>query len=329
MSRRETVLFPPPRASGADVGPSGPNRGLRGLAVAATAATFLLVAVGALVRATNSGDACPDWPRCNGRWIPPLEYHQLIEYSHRLIASVVIVLIAVLAVLAWRRRDSAPRVFRAAALAMGLVLAQALLGAVVVWSGLDAFNVTAHLATAMLLVAALVYATVAAFSGGAPVAGAWSLPRLAWSVAAAAFLLMLAGAAVRGAGAGLVFPDWPLMDGRVVPGLGAVEPAVHFAHRALALAVGVLVAWLAVRVRRDPSAAQVIVTLATTAAGLYIAQALTGAVNVWSRLAMVPTIAHVTLGSMLWGTLVAIAAVASLRPRASVGGATNTRGPNP
>lgn len=311
-------------------GPSGPHRGLRGLGVASTAATFLLVAVGALVRATNSGDACPDWPRCNGRWIPPVEYHQLIEYSHRLTASVVIVLIAALAFLAWRRRSSGPRVFRAAAIAMVLVIAQALLGAVVVWSRLEALNVTAHLATAMLLVAALVYATVEAFSVDAPVVGAASgLARLAWSVAIAAFLLMLVGAVVRGAGAGLVFPDWPLMDGRVVPDLGAVEPAVHFAHRTLALAVGVLVAWLAIRARRDPTAAPVVATLAATAAVLYVAQALTGAANVWTRLATVPTIVHVTLGSMLWGTLIATAAVASIRPPAAVRGPTLSRGPKP
>src|SRR5690242_1389011 len=101
------------RMNGSPNGDRRSDRRLRAAAIAAAAVTFLLIAVGGLVRATGSGEGCSGWPKCSpGHWLPPLESHAIIEYSHRMTAFLDIVLVAILVVVAWRGYRSVPSVFR-------------------------------------------------------------------------------------------------------------------------------------------------------------------------------------------------------------------------
>ena len=133
------------------------------LTIATTASTVLLVAVGGLVRATGSGFGCPHWPTCFGKWIPPLQYHAVIEYSHRLLATVVVILVSLQAFVAWRRFRRVRQILRPALAALVLVFFQAALGGFVVEGGLRATLVAAHFATAMALLGVLTTITANSF----------------------------------------------------------------------------------------------------------------------------------------------------------------------
>src|SRR2546428_6530184 len=82
-------------------------KAFRALSVATALVTYALVVLGGVVRVSGSGLGCPDWPLCHGRLLPPLDLHSIIEYSHRTtasLASTLIVLTAVGAWVAWRKR---------------------------------------------------------------------------------------------------------------------------------------------------------------------------------------------------------------------------------
>ena len=180
---------------------------------------------------------------------------------------------------------------------------------------MEAFLVTAHFSTAMILLGTLTYATVSAYSLDASTdRGEGSLSALAWLVAGTVFVLMVLGAFVRGEGASLAFFDWPLMDGELIPALDALPPALHFAHRVAALVTGVLVALLAVRAWRNRPFNRAAAVLAAAMLGVFIAQVLVGAANVWTRLADPAVAGHGALAGVVWALAVATAATSRLAP---------------
>jgi heme o synthase len=288
-------------------------RRLRILAVASTVSTGLLIAWGGLVRASGSGDGCPDWPRCFGHWIPPFEYHALIEYTHRSLALVSGVLLIVQAIVILVRYRDRRELVWPAALIGPLYVFQAALGAVVVRTGLDAGWVTVHFAVAMLTLAVPVWMLVAVLTDGRRGAGDTAFARLAAFTAVATFALLLVGTYVRAENAGVVFQDWPLMNGRLVPALGGAATAM-FAHRVLAAAVMLLVLWLAVRVRTIPGRTRPLVVLATLAGALFLVQVGVGAANVLTGLDVWARATHVALSAAIWADLVALVAVARWAP---------------
>jgi protoheme IX farnesyltransferase len=286
------------------------------LAVGTSAATFGLIAVGGLVRATKSGLGCgDDWPHCNGRLVPRIEnVTTAIEFSHRFLATIVVLLIGVMLVAAWRGFRRAPRIFWPTVAALVLVIAQALLGAVVVGQRLRATYVTLHLGVAMVLFATLLYAVVNTFClrrsskgvGDAVISKPYA--RLATWGALVTFMLLLVGAYVRGQNAGLAFPDWPLMNGALIPRLGE-QATPHFLHRLFALGAGILVGALVWRGWRKERPERAVRWISGALGVFYVAQVMVGAANVWTKLSEAAVVAHVSLGALTWGAAATLAFV--------------------
>lgn len=287
---------------------------VRRLALASTIATFILVAIGGLVRATKSGLGCgTHWPDCSGAVIPFFGNRAvIIEFSHRLMASVVVILLAILAITIWRKTEADKRLKWTAVTAFGLVMFQAVLGAVVVWLELKAESVVLHLATAMTLVAVLIYLSVstAVADGSLIPASDPSIAKRARVAALGVLILLLVGSYVTGRSAGYVFEDWPLMGGRVIPDLSFEPAAIHFLHRALAAVVGIFVFSFGISVARRKDELPKQARFAHAAMGLFAAQVLLGALNVWNPppgvVNEVFVSLHLLTAALIWGCLVAV-----------------------
>jgi protoheme IX farnesyltransferase len=275
------------------------------LAIAASIATYVLIAIGGLVRATDSGLGCPDWPLCFGRWVPPADLHAWIEHSHRLVAALavgpLVGAVALITLLTRRRHDG---VLLVAATGAGvLVVIQALLGGQVVLQQLRRELVTAHLAMALTVLALTIVIADRAARGSLPPRRAGLPSGLIAATLAAVFAQMLLGSWVTGHGAGLAFPDFPLMDGSLLPALAAPEQAIQVAHRALAVVVLGMVLWTAAAVQRSTHST-LPRRLVAAAVALTLVQLALGAANVWSRLSALFVVPHLAVGAALFAILV-------------------------
>lgn len=223
---------------------TGAFRSVSRLAIATCVVMFALIVVGSIVRTTGSGLACPDWPLCHGRLIPPFQFNILMEWFHRLLALLVGLLLFATAGLAIVRRETRGRLGGLAALAVALYFSQALLGALTVWKLLDPSVVSGHLAVGLLLFATLVTLAVTAGLEASPAAASGGAPRAADHLPLFAVTTVFVwaqsvlGGMVSTNHASLACPDWPTCNGEWFPpltGLVGLQVAHRWAGYVLAL----------------------------------------------------------------------------------------------
>ncbi len=123
--------------------------GISGFLLGLGALVYFQAALGAYVRHSGSGLACPDFPSCLGKILPPLSDPKVLaQYSHRLAAF--LILATALVFYAYALVDISASKFKVWSLAiLGLVTAQIMAGAVVVMSGLYFAATAIHLAIAL------------------------------------------------------------------------------------------------------------------------------------------------------------------------------------
>ena len=293
------------------------------------AATFVLVVVGGTVRATGSGLGCPDWPTCHGRFVPENDKATLIEFSHRTAAFVVGMLFLGVTFFTFNTERRNKLVFWLAFTAGVLLAIQIVLGGITVKKELPSGIVATHLGTAMSFIGVMIVtATISLMRSRGVRALASSAEsafgRIAMLSAGLSLATLTLGSYISNTDAALACDGWPLCNGSLVPS-GSSAVALHFLHRLLAAALGVVLLALIYLAFDERRRQPCLVGFALFSGAAYIAQALLGAANLWTDLSAGVIVAHLSLASLLWCVTVLISALAFYLPGDDMGGSVRER----
>jgi heme A synthase len=307
--------------------PGGDLRRLRLLLTIAIVATFALIIVGGVVRITDSGLGCgpagsglKGWPLCGGRTVPLIEEKSVIEFSHRALASIVVVLILLCA---WQARRLPASAFlrRGTIAAALLVFAQAVLGGLTVEHNLEQVLVASHLGLAMLLLGTLITLLWAASrqqGTAAPRIQGRGLRPMATAATALVLATIVAGGVIAGSeeegvkngvangahlACGTQFPGCNGHDNPLPFGQYGHLADIQLTHRALVYATSLtIIALLGLALYRRLWSREF------TALGLLLVlQVLLGGMNVWLGKHPVLIVAHLTTGTLLWAAALSTA----------------------
>lgn len=237
--------------------PLTPER-YRAVTMGALVLLVTIVVTGAGVRLTGSGLGCTDWPNCtNEKFVAPLEFHPMIEFVNRLVTGAVSIAVAAAVLGSFRR---VPRRRDLTWLSVGLVagvIAQILVGRIVVVSDLNPWWVQMHMVVSLLLV---LDAIVLYHRAGLPddvalrAAPRRELVPLGWLMAGATAIVLATGTLVTGSGphSGHNEEDVELIRRLPI----AVHDAARI-HGAAGMVLGVLLVAVLLRLRRRGADARV------------------------------------------------------------------------
>lgn len=260
----------------------------------------VVILMGAFVRATGSGAGCgASWPTCQGEVVPELEGATAVEFSHRALSGMALILVIALAVAVWKNVDKGEPARLGSMLAVVAIVGEALIGAAIVlaeWVADDAsvaraISVPLHLVNTLFLLAAI--ALTAHWLGGGKRIDLRANPSTTrWVILGGLALVLIAASGAVTALADTLFPDESLS--------ADFSTEAHFltrlriVHPVLAIGAALVAWWVSARhgLPRSPFALAIPLIVGAMLLSGFLNVAL--GVPVWMQLV------HLALADALW-----------------------------
>jgi cytochrome c oxidase assembly protein subunit 15 len=274
-----------------------------------TSLIYLNIYFGPLVRATDSGLACPDWPLCHGKFIPEYTFQIAMEVGHRFYSGAIGLFI--LFGFIWSLVQLPLRRYTPLLVVTLFFLGtQVTLGALTVTKLLDPTTVNLHLLNAViLLLLSLTVAfrskwdsesTIKEISLSSVFSPSSGNLYLVFVIGFTLFQLFMGGR-VSSHYAGLACPDFPTCYGEWFPELfGTIRYQMEHRWIGYALALAVFYLPFYAKTKNYSGFAQ---KLTWAASAIIVLQIMIGAFNVWYKLPKLVTATHTGIGVLLLGCL--------------------------
>ena len=278
------------------------RRQLAAWAAAMALLGWALMTIGALVRASESGLGCPDWPACHGQLVAG-GHHALVEELHRWVAAVLVLGVVGLALMVFRCYRHERRLTRPVVWMLALLALQVVLGGVTVLLRNVSWTVVAHYGAAALLVASITLVAIRLAFPTAEPAPHDSFSRLIGWFVALSFGLLLAGSTLSNVGSDSACGHgFPLCNGSLFPSVDH-QVVIALIHRVWAGALFVLALWVLFRSLRDRAGVPPIKWAAVAVLIIYIVQAVLGFLIVGVSDSTATEVLHSSIGSLTWVAL--------------------------
>lgn len=286
------------------------DKNFKRLAWLTVAFTFLLMFWGNLVSATGSGLACPDWPLCHGTVIPPARMDVILEWGHRILASISTVLILSTFFQYWRRAKKDHHFKNTTRVLLLLLTTQILLGGLTVVLELSVLVSTIHLATATIIFSGLIFLASSISRNGDPQIpstqmgdqrASSSLQKVLTFGLFALFLQFILGGLVRHGHAGLACANYPACLDGFLPIPFTLETFLAFTHRWWGMIVFFTLLTIFFMARKTGNRELKKLSFQIVTLGIF--QFSLGILTVLSSLATDMRALHAGFGYALWGLL--------------------------
>jgi heme a synthase len=291
------------------------HRLIRIFAIITSVGAYIMVILGALVTATDSGQGCGNtWPFCHGENIPHiLSIHTLYEYSHRTASGLDGFLILALTIICWWLYKQDKRARFLSAMSLFFVVLQGGLGALtVVFEGtfMESWILSMHFGFSLISFASVILLAVHLFQHKKEQPASQSpaevmpvsrgLQLAGWGLAAYTYLVVYSGALVRHTNStlGCGF-QYPMCGSTFLPSFFSYA-GIQLLHRYAAESIGLLVLWFMIVVIRRYRQRKDIVRGSIWAFAMVVLQGLSGMIIIFTAGQMLAGLLHTTFIAALF-----------------------------